>query len=128
MIVTGKLNIRNNVKSGMIQELLFRLHGSMDNDNNSISSIYNDLRFNMIPLQAPNNELAEWSEERCEIPCLNVDCEFTKFVLLFYKSHDLFLLPGLMPEGHCKICHMKKQGTLNWSKLKLTGKNEVKIL
>lgn len=112
----------------MIQEFLFRLHGCMDDTNNSISSIYNVPWFNMIPLKVPDNELTEWSNERYEIPCLNVDCEWVQYMMLFYRSRDLFLLPGLKPNGYCKICQMAKEHKLNRSLLRITGKNTVQII
>lgn len=122
-----KLNIRNNVKSAMIQEMLFKLHGCMDNDNNSISSIYNVPWFNMIPLIPPENPHIEWSSSRSEIPCMNVDCEWIQHMELFYKSYDFFLLPGLAPNGYCDICHRAINGTLDRSKLKLLSKNSMTI-
>lgn len=123
-----KLNIRNNVKSSMIQEFLFRLHGCMDDDDNVISSIYNVPVFEMIPLACPDNALVEWSSDRQEIPCLNVDCEWIQFMILFYKSYKLFLLPGLAPDGYCKICHMAHAGILDWSKIKLSSKSSVSLV
>jgi hypothetical protein len=119
------LNIRNNVKSAMIQELLFNLHGSMDTTNNSISSIYNVPFFTMIQLFKPLDCL-KYSKD--DIPCMNTDCEWIQHMLLFYSSHDLFLLPGLIPDGYCKLCHMAKSKTLNRSKIRLAPDKVVQIL
>lgn len=117
-----KLNIRNNVKSAMIQELLFKLHGSMDDTNNSISSIYTDPAFTMILLNPPSNTL---KYDKDSIPCLNTNCEWIQHMMLFYSSHELFLLPGLVPNGYCKLCQDKN---LNRSKLRLGSDNTVQIL
>lgn len=123
-----KLNIRNNVKSAMIQEMLYKLHGCMDNDNNSISSIYNVPWFNMVSFTQPENPYIEWSLERNEIPCMNIECEWIQHMSLFYLSYDLFLLPGLVPDGYCTVCHLEANGCLDRSKLKLTGKNSIAVL
>ena len=122
-----KLNVRNNVKSAMIQEMLYKLHGCMDTDNNSISSIYNVPWFNMVPISTPDNAHVEWSSSRGEIPCMNTDCEWIQHMELFYKSYDLFLLPGLAPDGYCEICHKAKIGKLDRSKLKLLSKNSMAV-
>lgn len=120
-----KLNIRNNVKSAMIQELLFKLHGSMDTSNNSISSIYTVPYFTMINLKPPVNELQGVSD--VDIPCLNVNCEWIQHMILFYPSQELFLLPALYPDGYCKICHMALRNELNRSKLQLVANKIIKI-
>lgn len=126
-LYSKKLNIRNNVKSAMIQEMLYQLHGCMDNDHNSISSIYNVPSFNMIPLAPPSNPFTEWSEERSEIPCMNVDCEWIQHMEIFYQSYELFLLPGLYPNGYCKVCQLALKGCLDRSKLKLIGTKSITI-
>lgn len=123
-----KLNIRNNVKASMIQEFLFRLHGCLDCNDNSISSVYVDHWFNMIPLGAPEDVFTKWSRDRGEIPCLNVDCEWIQFMMIFYKKSDLFLLPGLHPNGYCKICQMASEGSLNRALLRIVNNTTVKIL
>lgn len=122
-----KLNIRNNVKSAMIQEMLFKLHGCMDSEENSVSSICIIPSFNMIPLYPPLNPLVEWSEERGEIPCINVECEWIQHMSLFFKQYDFFLLPGLAPDGYCTICHKIRQEKIDRTKLKLLGPKEVLI-
>lgn len=120
-----KLNIRNNVKSAMIQELLFKLHGSMDDSNNSISSIYTVPSFTMVQLFKPENEL---KYDDNTVPCLNTSCEWIQHMMLFYSTHELFLLPALQPNGYCKICHMTKNKKLNRSKLRLRPENIIQIL
>lgn len=124
-----KLNIRNNVKSAMIQEFLFRLHASMDGGEDSISSVTSAPSFHMMPVPEPCNKLTAWSAQEEEVPCLNIDCEWISFMTTFYASasYDLFLLPGMGPRGHCVICQLAQRGKLDRSKLKLSSLRSVFI-
>lgn len=127
-LYSKKLNIRNNVKNAMIQEFLFKLHGSMDDTSNSITSVQNISWFSMPPINGPiANPCIEWSPCRDEIPCLNTNCEWIQHMLLYYATYDLFLLPGNSGSGYCIVCNKIMDGTLNRSMIKLQSKNEVSL-
>ena len=82
----------------------------------------------MIPITPPSTPTVEWSEGRLEIPCMNVDCEWVQHMELFYPSYDLFLLPGMAPNGYCIVCQEFNHGRLNRSEIKLSDSNSISIL
>lgn len=109
----------------MIKEMLYKLNGSLDDDMNSISSVYTVPWFNMIPLTHPQYPLRKWDRGENQIPCMNIDCEWIQHMSLFYRNYDLFLLPGLAPDGYCMICHMIRDGTVTRDTMKMSGVGEV---
>lgn len=118
-----KLNIRNNVKNAMIQEFLYSLHNAIDNYEERGSVMLSSYTMPKIILYLSKNdrELSQVQSE--DIPCMNVDCEWIKHMLLFYPSRELFSLPATSPSGYCKICNLYNEKQLNAHEIVLSRDN-----
>ena len=123
-----KLNVRNNVKSAMIQEFLLNLHGAVNNKNGSISSVYTVPMFTMINFKRPFDPLQGIMDHDINsVPCLNPDCEWIQFMSLFHPSQKLWSLPAVSDNGYCMACKLAALGKLDRSKIKITKGRKVML-
>jgi hypothetical protein len=119
------VDIRNNVKSAMINEMIHYLQESVGNGHGSVNEIHTQWAFTMPEIKVPPNPLHPAGED--VVPCLNMDCEWIKFLTLFYGSTEFKLLPAYNKWGHCIICDLNERGELDCSKTKVTKRGEAVI-
>jgi hypothetical protein len=121
-VLVNKYNtsVRNNVKYSMINKLVFDIDkciSSLEDVNYSINNRRIDIKLNKIDKLNTNFMAATQN-----IPCINVNCEFKKYLLIFYPKLNLFLLPAFNSNYHCIVCDMIQNGKLKRSEIKISDK------
>ena len=107
----------------MINKLLFDIKKKIDlsekeNDSNKDDEIIVCLK--KIDKTGNCNFLSK--ADTNTLSCINIGCEFKKYLMIFYPKIDLFLLPAFNENFFCIVCDMVHTKKLTRSEIKISDK------
>jgi hypothetical protein len=119
LLVPKTLNVKNNIKSSMIT----RLFSDLDQCD-CVEPVREEVVIKFDEIDRTQNFLGE---NVGKLPCINVDCEFLKYLKIFHRGSDFFLLPAYSENYHCIVCDMISKGCLVRSEIVLMNNHQIRL-
>lgn len=111
-------NTHNNIKTEMILVFVSELERLLA--SGPVEYTRPDLpRRTERPRRVDKSELIH-VDDYFTLPCLNIDCVWTKYMSMFHRSKPLRRLPAHDEVGNCFVCERSRQGKLDLSAVRLT--------
>lgn len=110
------MNVRNNIKSAMIDDLVHTL------SDNATDVVEEQREVTTETVNYQSELFSACAEDK--VSCLNPDCEWIYFMRIFYTKKP-FLLPATGPESNrCVFCESRD---IDYSKVKISSHGDVVV-
>ena len=121
VLISRSQKCRNNEKSYMIAKLFHDLdHAIKESLDNEVCG---DVSIYMGGIRRDQDFLSKANS----LPCINTECEFLKYLKIFYPKIDFFPLPASNENFHCIVCDMIGKGILKRSEIQILNNFKIRL-